>query len=479
MIHRIAAKGIGSQAAAFLRSIPGPIAAPALLITLLLTHAASVSEGSQEDPTTPLSPPDSSGAMDVLPGSGVIPGWDENGDYEEFTPAFHSESWDSVMAAYDASVKKEAIRRISPEFGVRYTKAEGIHPEGGFTLGWRSALINRMTVVGGYDTGRERPAARGDLEICIPWHDRMLLRIEGQSGILPFGNHDPYGATLMALIAGYDARNYLRERKGTAAIAWSIRPGTRIDLELVRMRHTPVEAVADWHLFGDDHWMTMNDPADPATVNGIGISLVKRPPYLGETSILGLILDLDAYAYGGSMLGGDREYGRLQADLWYTRRVLSQDAVQFRTSATLATGRAPRQALGDLGGDAGLKAFPPRGYDTPDTLIGTSRIFGRVEYRRAGCLMRRTRLPVIRDLNLRLVPFVEGGAVWGDGPILGFADLRGPKRHEYLWDVGFGLRRDLDLSGILSHVQVDFAWPMGQRRGPVRIGVTLSNIGLD
>ncbi len=458
------------------RTLYSVILLQAMLCLLFLASIPSVSRGSQADGQTPAStpvPPDS-----MEPPHSFLK-WDEDRDYEDFTPAFQPDTWDSVMAAYDAASTKEALRRISPEFGLRYTKAEGFHLEGGFTLGWRAAHIRRLTLIGGYDTGRERPAARGELEVPIPAHDRLTLRLQGQSEIQPFGDHNPYGTTLMALIAGYDAANYMEERRGSASVAWSIDPDSWISLGWIRTRQMPVKAVADWQLFGSDRWMADNEPADRVTVNGIGVSLVRHPLYISETSIRGLILDVEAFVFGGSALGGDREYGRFAADLWYTRQIGSEDAVQFRSSATLATGRAPRQALGDLGGNAGLKAFPPRGYVTPDTLVGTSRIFGRVEYRLAERLMRRARLPVVSGLNLRLVPFIEGGAVWGDNPILCASDLRGPRRHEFLWDLGLGLRRNFDLSGILSYVQVDFAWPMGHSRGPVRIGVTLSDIGLD
>lgn len=458
----------------------GVKALSALLSLLLLGITQSISIGSEDDKQTPALTPVLSGSPEpASPVHKSLLEWDEDGDYEDFTPAFQPDTWDSVMAAYDAVVAQESHRRISPEFGLRYTKAEGFHLEGGLTLGWRVALIRRLTLIAGYDTGRERPAAMGELEIPVPGHEGLSLWLEGQSEIRPFGNHSPYGTTLMALIAGYDAGNYMDERKGAAGIAWSFDPDSRIRLGWNRMRQTPVDPVTDWRLFGSDSWMAVNEQADPVTLNGIGISFMRQPMYISEASVRGLILDAEASVYGGSILGGSREYGRLSADLWYTRPVRSEDTVQLRGAATLATGRAPRQALGDLGGSAGLKAFPPRGHDTPDTLVGTSRIFGRLEYRLADMLISRTTLPVVRDLNLTLVPFIEGGAVWGDGPVHRVSDLCGPRGSDFLWDLGFGLRRSVDLSGILSYVQIDFAWPMGHRRGPVRIGVTLSEFGLD
>ena len=53
--------------------------------------------------------------------------------------------------------------------------------------------------------------------------------------------------------------------------------------------------------------------------------------------------------------------------------------------------------------------------------------------------------------------------------------LQAQQRHIMaVLDLGVGLRRNVDSSGLLSYLQVDFAWPMGADTGPARITLTLS-----
>ena len=356
--------------------------------------------------------------------------------------------------------------------------------------------ISNLEARVGYDFGRQRPNSLGMLWFDLVGRERLLLGLAAHDGVRPFGNHNPYGNTILTVIGGYDARQYQREREWDALLIRHFSDERWIGAGFVRTRQDPLRPVVDFHLFGPDYWMKRNEPAEHVVENGIHLHVHRRPPYLGETILTGLVLEGDTRIYGGALLKGTSEYGRSEWDLWYTgtaRR--DKDTWEARFSASLATGRAPRQAWPDLGGAAGMRAFPPRGLrlsddpnakpvleDQPGQLVGTQRLFLRMEYRWQEELLRHTGIPLVKKLKPDLVPFVETGSVWGnplEDPILRFKDLRAPHSSEILWDFGIGIRRDIGYSGILTHLQLDFAWPMGSDTGPARITVLLSNNWLD
>jgi hypothetical protein len=111
-----------------------------------------------------------------------------------------------------------------------------------------------------------------------------------------------------------------------------------------------------------------------------------------------------------------------------------------------------------------------------------------VELRSRAAQLKRSRVPLLRRLGFRIVPFIEAGSVWGRDPggdalrvrpIREWKDLKLPRRSDVRWDLGFGLRQEVNYPGILSYAQVDFAWPMGADTGPARVTVQLSKDGLD
>jgi hypothetical protein len=411
------------------------------------------------------------------------------------TEVFVPGNWDSVLAAYDQSFKLGRQKVVRPKLGVRYSKVEGLHLEGGATIRDDRLRITYLEGRFGYDFGRKRPNGLGVLQVGLYRKDGLLLELSGHGGVRPFGNDDPYGNTLLALIAGYDTRQYLLEREGSVLFVRRFSEERQVALGWVRAQQDPLRPVARFHFFGSDKWMVRNEAAEAIVENGVRLRVRRSPPYLGETVQTGLVVHGEATAYGGRLLHGSREYSRTQGDLWYTRNLRGDDTWEIHASGTLATGRAPQQAWGDLGGAAGLIAFPPRGLhlsDRPEdgpvndrtagSLIGTQRLVLRAEYRWNERLLRKTGIPLIRKSKLILVPLAEVGSVWGDPlsePILRFRDLRAPHPCEVHWDLGIGLRKDIGYSGVLTQAEIDFAWPMGADTGPARITVRLSSNWLD
>jgi hypothetical protein len=416
---------------------------------------------------------------------------------EEFAPRFDPSDWDSVTVAYDTSVRRDRERRIAPLYGLRFNKAEGLHLELGGSLRDLRLRIAELDLRAGYDLGRERPAGAVRARVALDPKGRWGIDAEAADQVRPFGNYQPYGNTWPTLFAGYDAMQYQRERRFGLAVTRRFSEDRRARFGWVRLEQDPLRPVTDAHLFGAGDWMEHNEAAEPFTGNGLRLHLRRGASYEEETVLRGLITETELMVFGGELLRGTREFSRLQTDAWYTRLNRRSAAFHLYGSASLATGDAPRQAWPDLGGAAGLRAFPPRGEETGNNLFGTQRLFLRAEVRSPSATLRVKRIKALRNLGLKLVPFAEAGAVWGlePGPtvpetreiretpqireIREWRDLRAPRRSEVHWDLGFGLRRDVDYSGILSYVEIDVAWAMGADTGSPRITVQFSRDGLD
>ncbi len=471
------------------RRVPARIAAGAAGLILLGTgspgaHASRPFGNAGAFSTPPLA----ASLLAAVPQPPAAPANEDS--LEEFVPSFDPSDWDSVTTAYDASVRHDRLRRIAPVYGLRFNKAEGLHLEVGCSLRDLRLHLNDLELRTGYDTGREKAMGAIRARIALHAGEKWGLDVEAADQIRPFGNHQPYGNTWLTL-GGYDAMQYQRERRLGIALSHRFSEGRHVRAGWLRLEQTAVPAVTDAHLFGGDHWMARNEPAEAFTGNGLRFHLRRGPTYEEETAVQGLVTDAELLVFGGALLHGDREYSRLQADAWYTRLNRNRAALRLRGSASLATGDAPRQAWPDLGGAAGLRAFPPRGEGAGISLIGTQRLLLRAEIRSPAATLRVRRVKALRNLGLKLVPFVEAGAVWGLDPdradpsvlrireIREWDDLRAPRRSEVHWDLGVGLRRDIDYSGILSYVEVDLAWPMGADTAPPRVTLQFSRDGLD
>lgn len=432
--------------------------------------------------------PPPAGPDPALGDPGVEPGppsWPDS--LEEWNPEDALADWDSVTAAYDASARSEQERQVLPRFSLRVNKAEGLHVDLGGIVVDRRLRLSSLELRAGYDLARGRPNGLGRLRLDLRG-GRWLLEASAHDDAVPFGRHVPYGNTWFALFGGYDAMQFLREREMGLLLSHRWSEERQAWLGWVRTEQRPLPPASDFRFFGSDRWMKWNERAEPLVSNGVRFRLRRAPRYQGETIARGLVVESEATVHGGELLGGGREFSLLHSDLGYARSVGRGDGLHARASASLAVGRPPLQAWPDLGGDAGLRAFPPRGFGTSDTLVGYGRLLARLEFRSRAAQIKRSRLPVLRDLGLKLVPFVEAGAVWGREPgasrirvrqLRAWKDLHLPRPADVLWDLGFGLRRDIDYSGVLSYVEVDFAWPMGADTGPVRITLQFSKDGLD
>ncbi|MCA9728558.1 MAG: hypothetical protein KC729_12795, partial [Candidatus Eisenbacteria bacterium] len=298
----------------------------------------------------------------------------EDGFVDPFADSFGTTApdWDSVFAAYDRELPTHTYE---PLVGVRYDKAEGLHLDGGLEYGPGSGDAIRIAVRGGYDFGRERPVGSARVRVGDLHRGRKWGQIEVHDGARVFGSHQPYGNTLFTAIGGYDAQSYLRERGFGARGHWLPVPTWALELGFTHREHAPLGPVADWHLFGRDRWMEINEAAERVRLNSVVLTVERRPRYSSDVVRPGLYLQASGELTGGNGLGGDREFSRAQASakqLWQLHD--DRDEAYLYADGGVVPGRPPRQEWFDLGGAGGLRAFEPR------SLVGTSRFLARAQY---------------------------------------------------------------------------------------------------
>lgn len=397
----------------------------------------------------------------------------ENGFQDPFADPLETDSsasdWDSVFAAYDRQLP---TRTFEPLVGVRYSKAEGVHLEGGVEYGPNQGRTVRVAVRGGYDIGRERPIGSARLQVGDLERRRAWGSAEVRDGARVFGSHRPYGNTIFALVGGYDAQSYLRERGIRADLNWAPVPTWLGTVGFSHRAHSPLPVSSEFHIFGPDYWMEFNEQAERVDLNALFLEVERRPRYSRDVVRPGLYLRGSGTLAGGNGLKGDREYSKVVLEGRYLWRFHDhKDELYIYADGGMAPGRPPSQEWFDLGGAGGLRGFKPRSF------VGTSRYFLRSQFAWEDRVVRRSGIPLVEKLRFHLVPFAEVGSAWGT--FVPQSDWELPDPSEVHWDLGIGIRRVVESSGVLSFVQVDFAWPMGADTGPARITVQLSRRGFD
>lgn len=379
---------------------------------------------------------------------------------------FETTDWDSAFAAYDRSLAQARRGRLEPLPRFAYSKAQGLHLEMGLGYGPILEIAERVEGRFGYDLARERPTGAalvrlGQADPLLPPNDGDVLlgaELEWHEGARAFGDHDPYGNTLLTAVGGYDARQYLRERGGAIDLLARVGAGVEARVGVFRREQDPLPARADWHLFGEDRWMASNLAAKELTSTGLHARFEREPALATPEEPDGTYFRAAIDWWQQGALNGE-DWARLDAWFFQHGSFGWRDAWAVTLRGATTGGERPPQSKPSLGGQAGLRGFRPW------SVVGDALLYGRAQYELSSRGLKRTHVPLVTKMGLELVPYAEWGVV------------RGANRGRA--DLGFGLRHSLVETGQATHAQVDFAWPIGRESGPVRVTFSLSNDGLD
>ena len=204
--------------------------------------------------------------------------------------------------------------------------------------------------------------------------------------------------------------------------------------------------------------MASNLAAKELTSTGLHARFQRAPAFATPEEPDGTYLRAAVEWWQQGALNGE-DWARLDASLFQHGSFDWRDGWAIALRGATTGGERPIQAMPSLGGQAGLRGYRPW------SLVGNALVYGRAQYEFSSRRLKRTCVPLVSRMGLKLVPYAEWGLVQG-------AD-RGRA------DVGFGLRHSLVETGQATHAQVDFAWPVGRESAPVRITFSLSNDGLD
>jgi hypothetical protein len=259
---------------------------------------------------------------------------------------------------------------------------------------------------------------------------------------VPFGsNQGSYFTSLGALVAGQDRQDYLHERSWDAGLEWRPEPRARLALFWSVREQQSASAATDFRLAGGDTPIEFpNPPIDDGTMRGLELHATWRSEHRSVTAAL------ESGLTGGE-LGGDFEFAWQNARATVTRSVGAGDRVALTLAVANTAGSAPVQSVPMLGGDTTLRGFERHEF------AGDRSLAVRTEYVVGRDLLARTRIPLVRSLQLQFIPFVDAGTAWGDPrSIAGSSPLDG----RWKSSLGLGIQRHINYPG-LGAVRLDIS----------------------
>jgi hemolysin activation/secretion protein len=123
--------------------------------------------------------------------------------------------------------------------------------------------------------------------------------------------------------------------------------------------------------------------------------------------------------------------------------------VRTSLSGTNTAGSPPVQAIAYLGGEGNLRGFERLEF------AGKRSLAARLDFEWGRDILAKTRIPIVRRLQLQFIPHVDVGTTWGDAR--GVAGTRGNLDGELRSAVGLGIRRSTGYPGIAS-LRADISW---------------------
>jgi len=345
---------------------------------------------------------------------------------------------DSVEAAVRRAAKRFDLG-FKPLALTTYNRVDGLRAGAG--LEPRLVPHTRLELAAAYGFAREKWAWFAAFEAGR--RTGPVLRLAWRDLVEPFGpNRGCRSQGALALIAGQDRRDYLR-REGWDVGVWAWRRrAARLGARWFDTRDHAVAAATDFYFLGGD--VPMQEP-NPAVDSGTGRGLViegRRGDRLGRATVGGTV------GFTGGLAGGDFEFVWQEMDVGL-RQVVPGGTLWLAVEGANVGGSPPAQAAAYLGGDGNL-----RGYDRLE-FAGRQRTSARLEYIVGLDLLRRTRIPVVQDLELQFIPFFDAGTTWGT--VRAVEGSRGSLEGDARSSVGLGIQRALWIPGA-EVVRLDVAY---------------------
>lgn len=313
-----------------------------------------------------------------------------------------------------------------------YNRVEGFLFGGGGSFG-RADKRAKVEAFGGYATGSEKFRWRAKFKSELPGTDHRLSAFATfRDYVDPFGSNRIAFNSLRAFVGGADEQDYLHRTGGGAGLEFTPWDDVHFDLGYEGAREESMAQDADFSIWGD------LDQPNPEINEGDEHAVVAGFEVGGRRW---LNAQLTQRLAGGS-LGGDFRYARTDLTVRARGFILGRQEFEATLKGVTTADAPPLQQLADVGGLGTV-----RGYDRR-THVGEHSFAARVEYMFPYDVFASTKIPLVKDLGVQLIP-------WGDAARVGDGDS-----NDWITSAGFGLQRYLWPIEHAANLRLDFAWPV-------------------
>jgi hypothetical protein len=313
-----------------------------------------------------------------------------------------------------------------------YNRVEGFLFGGGGSFGRADKRV-KLDAFGGYATASEKFRWRAKFKAELPGTNHKLSAFANfRDYVDPFGSNRIAFNSLRAFVGGADEQDYLHRTGGGAGLELTPWDDVHFDLGYEGSRERSIAQDADFSVWGD------LDKPNPEINEGDERAVVAGFEAGGRRW---LNAQLTQRLAGGS-LGGDFRYARTDLTVHARGFILGRQEFEATLKGVTTADATPFQQLADVGGLSTV-----RGYDRR-THVGEHSFAARVEYMFPYDIFASTKIPLVEDLGVQLIP-------WGDAARVGNGDS-----NDWITSVGFGLQRYLWPIQDAANVRLDFAWPI-------------------
>jgi hypothetical protein len=313
-----------------------------------------------------------------------------------------------------------------------YNRVEGFLFGGGGSFG-RADERAKLEAFGGYATASEKFRWRAKFKAEFPRTEHKLAAfVSFRDYVDPFGSNRIALNSLRAFVGGADEQDYLHRTGGGAGLELTPWDDVHFAVGYEGRRERSIGQDADFSFWGD------LDKPNPAIDEGDEHAAVASFELGGRRW---LNAQLTQRLAGGS-LGGDFRYARTDLMLHVRGFILGRQEFEATLQGVATADAPPFQQLADVGGLSTVRGYERR------THVGEHSFAARVEYMFPYDIFASTKIPLVEDLGVQLIP-------WGDAARVGDGDS-----NDWITSVGFGLQRYLWPVSNAANVRLDFAWPI-------------------